>query len=416
MTFYLNQQFKLRETIGNLQAKMQSQVLNMDAVEEIDEISKQYELLIREIGNLCEETAKAINGETRPENFTEQIRGILEDEHKTKANEISEKITKIILGPIREALKKTSSGNLVPDVQEPAQPASFSFSAINNMATNGAGDDHGPFNREFIMREIENPTPAEVSTAKIHSEPKNPGVQNNSAPVQNEKIVTPPINLPIEKVTVPENLKEAPILRTMSRDVMTEQKNPSSGENRASSWPVNRGKFGHGTPPTLKNPALIEQTFPPKILPTESTIPKQTPSINNQEKPAPIAEPQRTTFIPIRPGVMGGTLSGSNIKPSPIPNFIPKPPEKPPIPVNQIAPTPQSTPNPVPPPQSKAPEISPRINIPNPSRPPLQPRIIPPIQQTNSVKNVVEDKLTKTVNIPSERKKYVVDPYREPLD
>jgi hypothetical protein len=29
---------------------------------------------------------------------------------------------------------------------------------------------------------------------------------------------------------------------------------------------------------------------------------------------------------------------------------------------------------------------------------------------------VVEDKLTKTVNIPSERKKYVVDPYREPLD
>ena len=154
-----------------------------------------------------------------------------------------------------------------------------------------------------------------------------------------------------------------------------------------------------------------------------------------------------SSFIPTKPGTVGGTLNGASFAQKPQrmvqarqtfegqklgeqaasqsrPEVQSKPfqPPTPPEPKQQEKPPVSAAVPPQPTPEPKAQRLP--INLikneseaakPASQSVPQRTTFNIP-QKTSSVNNIVEDKLNKTVNIPSERKRYVVDPYREPLE
>jgi hypothetical protein len=389
---YLDQQFDLRDTIADLSPAVKQAMGEIDVVSEVWEIGDQFKLLVSEIGDICEETKKVIVGETRPESFVDNIRGKLGDENKNKATAVATEINNKVLIPIREAFKRISMGNLVPnpsaevqppriEVEPPEPPTSY------KLAASGYPD------RNALMQEIENPTPAEISTIPF-----------SSAGVSGAVKAPPPPNLPTE----PRSPAEEAILRTMPRDMASrgqlttnnlQPATESAGKERQAPYPkadssrlaassYSRGKFGHGTPPTLGRLTTNNQQ------PTTGN--RETPiSLENQsiQKASGSSAP---SFIPQKPGSVGGTIKGENLSPAANHSSLITERRGSTPPASYSAPIPNA-------PTSSAPAETQHTTFQAPPK-------------TETIKDVVDDKLTKTVNVPSERKRYVVDPYREPLE
>src|SRR3989344_6769562 len=205
---YDTQGIELNEALAKLPADVQQAIGEIDVVSEIWKIGQQFELLIIEIGDICEETKKVIAGETRPESFIDNIRSKLDDERKNKANEIGSEINNRILTPIRNAYKRASMGNLVPDPNESVLkqiPSDVTSQTFDEQRLGGqaiSSDTASYSDRDFLMHEIEKPTPAGVSTMSL----------NGSLSSVKAK---PPVNLPTEEA--PE--REIPVIRTMPNDL-----------------------------------------------------------------------------------------------------------------------------------------------------------------------------------------------------
>ncbi len=272
---------------------------------------------------------------------------------------------------------------------------------------------HQPFDRDFIMYEIENPTPAGVSTM-----PYGEQATDNKQPTTGENLGRdrnlsgqaggqPPVNLPTKSGTE----REIPVIRTMPRDVAEESKNrPFDSAQGRQQTPKTfeeqklggRGKFGLGTPPMLKQQSP-RQTF-------------------EGQKPSGQANSFSPSFIPTKPGIVGGTLRGNQQQ-----TTNNKQPERQNMGGQGQNLNGQARPAPKPsktfPPQNSGEQAPPAgypKTIPTPPAPatPTETKRAPfaTPEKTDKVSDMVEDKLTKTVGVPSERKRYVVDPYREPLE
>lgn len=381
---YIDQQLKINRVISNLSQTARDAVQSIDVVSEIYELCKKYELILKEIGNVCEQTANVISGETRIENFVEKVKEVLEDENKEKANEIASEINAKILTPIRNALKGEAMGNLVPNPFEgvnqntstPVYTKTEEKPKIEYITPEQTEekpkllmDEHGPYDKDHLLREIENPTPYEITTAiqktlQAESEEfregnalreKQKGLPPSNLPTKTKNPAENEMEKNYQMITGKDQIKpvEAPILRTMSRDMASAQGKDATEQPNL----PNRGKFGTGLRPPVKNFApqnfgmtnrgsLGEkptQTF----VPPTSSLPTPKPTLS--ENPLPTTENMRTV---VKTDTPTDTL-----------RVPPKPPEK--------------------------------IDV---------------------VQNVVEDKLTKTVSIPSEKRRYTVDPYREPVE
>ena len=180
-------------------------------------------------------------------------------------------------------------------------------------------------------------------------------IENPSPASVEVKTVPPPVNLPIEPTVKTESssaLAETAIWRTMERDVA---KHGGGASPSPETTPINRGKFGMGNAPTAMNNAL-------RIT-------------NNAE------EDQLKT----------GSEQSTKETAKPIAPVAPRPAEE-----KHYSP-------PVPPPTPSGTEEK-RFEAP-----------ATPLSAPKS-DNMLDNKLTKIVRIPSERKRYVVDPYREPTE
>ncbi|HEY9584497.1 MAG TPA: hypothetical protein VJI33_02895 [Candidatus Paceibacterota bacterium] len=501
---YLDQQFDLRDTVADLPDDIKRAIGEVDVVSEVWEIGRQFHLIISEIGDLCEETKKVIVGETHPENFINAIHEKLGAENKNKANQIGTEINNRILIPIRNAYQKTAMGDSGSDLNQQPARTTFAPQNLNGQATNnpegkstsyGAGlqlkPEQGPdsnaadssllnanysSDRDFLMHEIENPTPVGVSTM-TYREP----TTNDQRPTTGEA----PANLPTENPLE----REIPVIRTMPRDMAKETNNPEGkstsygaglqpSQNFSTQNLGGRGKFGHGTPPTIRqnrqgeSPETPRTTFvPPNNFSKENLSGQaknnETKNVRKEPPSGEIASATantKTSFIPRMVGQAGGTIDGVSLAPKPPSTPV----NKPIIPPTPTPRTPQKQ-NAIEQPRQSfeskdsidqaqkpyAPQVSrPSINLikketgqnlneqartnfegqnlngqtrtektpeqtgsPKTEPLPAQKTSFVPINKAEKVDNVIiEDKLTKTVNIPSEKKRYIVDPYREPLE
>ncbi len=358
---------KLHKDIEKLPIEIQNVVKSIEVAVNLNDICAKQDITLGETGLIYEKTTSVILGETRIENFVEKVREVLEDENKEKANEIASEINAKILTPIRNALKGEVMGNLVPSpFEENGKAPVPSYAQVPEKPKieyvpeqkieekpKPIADEHGPYDKDHLLREIENPTPYEITTAIQRTlSAESPEFKEGRLVTENQKGAVPP-NLPVKEKTameseVEKNLKmitgesdvqikptEAPILRTMSRDMASAQ-GKESGVSTVPNLP-NRGKFGMGQRPPIRH-----------IIPPPSI---QTPV--EKEKVVP---------------------------------EIPIPPQPP---------TPQIE------------KAVPNIPPPTPQKPP---------EKTEVVQNMIEDRLTKTVSIPSQKRVYNVDPYREPLE
>lgn len=482
---YIDKQFDLAAALDKLPANIHQVVAQIDIVSEIWSICAKFKLLISETGDTLEETKKVIIGETRPENFIDEIRNKLGDENKSKAVEIGTEINNKILIPIRDAYKKMSMGNIVPNPNEPAKisseqnlggkaPSTSSRQFSKKYSEQEATPEitfHQPFDRDFLMHEIENPTPAGVSMMPYDQETTNNelGMKNKYGTGQ------APNNLPTE--IKPE--REVPVIRTMPRDMQSLTNNrKESVENQQSSITDSgklsaltrsnfsesnlsgRGKFGQGIPPIIRqnrqneSSEITGRTFEEQKLsgqassklPSDNAQNAQIPKNIETQKPESIgSKTDYPSFIPREPvttrtnllipnlnGQTGGTIRGdyrpatSNQKQknnaeqmSPRTNFAPENLGDQALQTEtEIKPAPLT-------PKSESEMAQPRLIMPDvneqvipitPKAPPEPRMTFTPPQKTKEIEDVVDDKLTKTVNVPSERKRYVVDPYREPID
>ncbi len=558
------QELLLYESVENLPSEAVVFLGGKNIVTELNEIGRLKNLLIKEIGNLCEETAKAISGETRPDQFAEKIRLALDEENRNKAGEISAEIENRFLAPIRNSLRQSTMGDLVPKpfeysqqnagkneiktpsymptlstkqperewrppvlersiqspvfhaprpVPAPQPPQREIVEAQNvNLHTRTAetepviipkrqqvdifspkvtlriatppeptqivqptiiekrapviempGDEHGPYDKEHLLREIENPAPAEIFIHRKYAEEEE----------KLKKTGFVPENLPVKEEIAG---IEAPIIRTMQRDIAEKGK---AGEIKPehSNWlssMMNRGKFGHGEKPVLKATIQKEESTPgqtpnqtilktgkesvtttgPAVF-TEKTVRmpiqnqtqnQKTPAETEKKNPTNIfvgpvsqTEPKKetlgqitgqnkTSFIPSapKPNIEKSPIlkeknesAQNNTKPTtrPAPAWLHSEPRKtiqnePGVPYNPKTQNIENVPIPsiaTDPSKSKTP-----LEIKNETQKPAEKFELPP--KTKNVSDMVGDKLTKTVNLPAEKKRYLVDPYREPIN
>lgn len=407
---YQNQQFDLNNAVSGLSPAIKQAVGEVDVTSEIWDIGEKSELLVSEIGNVCEETKKVIAGETRPENFVDNVRNALGDENKEKANAVATEINNQILIPILNAFKKTSMEEPAPNSQ-PA-PKTFEEQNLKEQTTENVVphiayslEPSSYPDRSAVMREIENPTPAEFSTIQFNKPityKKLSATEENSSFFDGIKN-KPPENLPVgdnATVTLDEKIKsEPPIIRTMPRDISNKGNFTTNTQPRAETgWEKtdekqnlipketidknaanpgpSRGKFGHGLPPTIR------QNYSGSKEGSENT---------NNYKPTNLKQ----SFIPRPPAPPAPTAQMLNKTVLDNSRAIPNSPT-----TTQKTETQKTT--------FTIPSATPPQNY--------QAQLKPKPQKTEAVDDLVEDKLTKTVSIPSEKKQYVVDPYREPLD
>lgn len=452
---YLDKQLNLAKIFANLPSDVLQAIGEVDIVSEIWEIGDNFHLLFNEIGDICEETARIITGKTRPENFVENIHSKLGEDNKSKANQVATEINNKILIPIRDAYKKISMGSsssktadagvrLSRPQAEIPRPAENSQPVLDNNLPDDKSIYRRSFNRDFIMNEIENPTPTGVSTMPYEKQTTNNKSQVTEESYEvKESEVQAPINLPVGNT--PE--REIPVIRTMSRDIEMTNGGQSATGNQPTineQMQPRRGKFGHGTPPTIRQNSSrqdsprtelnrkedSQQQFP-KNPPENQGFQKESATSATNYPPASreqVSKQQDTSsatpsFIPIKQGAIGGTIKGYS-QPSP---RTPQPASKQTwSSVNKLSEENldhqdlkqskqddiqsdnESTPDAVVTPTSPAPAET-IVTMPK-RQPPIAP------EKTERVDDLVGDKLTKTVGVPSERKRYVVDPYREPLD
>jgi hypothetical protein len=342
MIVYTDEQF--HKEIGVLPPKIQAIVKSMDIAFIINGISAKADLLLNEMGDVYEETKKVILGKTPASQFVNAIKSRLGEERQDKAAAIAEEISAEVLSPILENFEEATSkpteplsinridrtrapetGNAPPAVLRPL-----------NLLT-ATGDEE--LNRDKLLKAMERPAPAMVQEHRAWRAAKETG---QKLPAE----APPPRYLPGAPNQAADYLfgdgggRKVPIIRTMAGDAAREQNDgnePPAGE--------------------VRSPAALPNRPAPAVL---TAVPAAG---------AANTEPPRAHFQVNRGKFGHGTPPGIRQQPAGLG------------------------------PEERAGQEAARVT-----------------PKTETVKNVVADKLTKTVSLPSKASHYTVDPYREPLD
>jgi hypothetical protein len=231
--------------------------------------------------------------------------------------------------------------------------------------------------------------------------------------------VTPAINVPDDVVNTVPQINEAIYEKISREQILRDLENPppakfSTNTNREESESKREATISQSVPenlPTADAPTSNEgERIVPIVRTMSRDIAKQSgatlddvraPQIENTEKMFNLPRGKfGSGSIPqikqIRSSTSSNDLSSYIQKVNPVKTEVPQPK------IDKVTETPVPTPK-----QAPAPAPTP---IPTPVPP------APKVEKTQDLSNSIENKLTKIVHAPLERKKYEVDPYRESLE